>query len=108
MSGSYNYIGMQSTLTEEKIYEAISDVVDPEIGVPIMEMELIDKLDIRDDGSVEVQYHATTPYCPPVFAMEISQQIKGKIKALQGVKMVKVLVTGHSMSDFINNEVNKD
>ncbi len=54
------------------VQRQLSKVVDPEIGVPIVEMNLVDKLDING-GNVDIQYHATTPYCPPVFALKISQ-----------------------------------
>jgi metal-sulfur cluster biosynthetic enzyme len=62
----------------KEIQRQLSRVVDPEIGMPIVEMNLIDKLDIKD-GNVDLQYHATTPYCPPIFALKISQDLKNSI-----------------------------
>jgi metal-sulfur cluster biosynthetic enzyme len=88
------------------VQRQISKVVDPEIGMPIVEMNLIDKLDIKD-GQVDVEYHATTQYCPPVFALKISQDLKEGIAQVKGVTSVKVLVTGHYFSDAINRQVNK-
>ena len=90
----------------KEIQRQISKVVDPEIGMPIVEMNLIDKLDVKD-GNVDVEYHATTQFCPPVFALKISQDLKDGIGAVKGVKNVKVLVTGHYFSDAINRQVNK-
>ena len=90
----------------KEIQRQISKIVDPEIGMPIVEMNLIDKLDVKD-GNVDVEYHATTPFCPPVFALKISQDLKDGIAAVKGVKSVKVSVTGHYFSDAINREVNK-
>ena len=89
-----------------EVQKQISKVVDPEIGMPIVEMNLIDKLDIKD-GEVDVEYHATTPYCPPVFALKISQDLKDNINQLKGVKAVKVTVTGHYFADAINRQVNR-
>jgi metal-sulfur cluster biosynthetic enzyme len=89
-----------------EIQRQISKIVDPEIGMPIVEMNLIDKLDVKD-GNVDVEYHATTQFCPPVFALKISQDLKDGIAAVKGVKNVKVLVTGHYFSDAINRQVNK-
>lgn len=89
-----------------EVQRQISRVVDPEIGMPIVEMNLIDKLDVKD-GQVDVEYHATTQYCPPVFALKISQDLKEGIAQVKGVKSVKVLVTGHYFADAINRQVNK-
>ncbi len=69
----------------KEVQRQLSKVIDPEIGVPIMEMNLIDKLDIKD-GNVDIQYHATTPYCPPIFALKISQDMKSSVQQVKGVK----------------------
>jgi metal-sulfur cluster biosynthetic enzyme len=89
-----------------EVQKQISKVVDPEIGMPIAEMNLIDKLDVKD-GEVDVEYHATTQFCPPVFALKISQDIRDYLAQVKGVKSVKVTVTGHYFADAINRQVNK-
>ena len=90
----------------KEVQREISKIVDPEIGMPIVEMNLIDKLDIKE-GDVDVEYHATTQFCPPVFALKISQDLKDTLLKVKGVKTVKVMVTGHYFSDAINKQVNK-
>jgi metal-sulfur cluster biosynthetic enzyme len=90
----------------KEVQREISKIVDPEIGMPIVEMNLIDKLDIKE-GDVDVEYHATTQFCPPVFALKISQDLKDSLMKVKGVKNVKVMVTGHYFSDAINKQVNK-
>ena len=90
----------------KEVQRQISKIVDPEIGMPIVEMNLIDKLDIKD-GQVDLEYHATTQYCPPVFALKISQDLRDSLIQVKGVKSVKVLVTGHYFADAINRQVNK-
>lgn len=105
---------MASSINEDEIIEALADVVDPEINLPILEMGeddsygLIDEINISDNNAIEVKYHATTPYCPPVFAMQISNDIKTRIKSLKGADSVKVLVSGHMMSDQINQRINTE
>lgn len=89
-----------------EVQRQVSKIVDPEIGMPIVEMNLIDKLDVKD-GMVDVEYHATTQYCPPVFALKISQDLKDNLMQVKGVKSVKVMVTGHYFADAINRQVNK-
>ncbi len=105
---------MESPINEDVILEVLADVVDPEINLPILEMGeddsygLIDEINISDNNSIEVKYHATTPYCPPIFAMQISNDIKSRIKSLKGADSVKVLVSGHMMSDQINQRINPE
>ncbi|HXW36464.1 MAG TPA: iron-sulfur cluster assembly protein [Nitrososphaerales archaeon] len=89
-----------------EIQRQVSKIVDPEIGMPIVEMNLIDKLEVKE-GKVDVEYHATTQYCPPVFALKISQDLRDNIMHVNGVKEVKVIVTGHYFADAINRQVNK-
>ena len=90
----------------KEVQKTISKVVDPEIGMPIVEMNLIDKLDIKE-GNIDVEYHATTQNCPPVFALKISQDLRDGLMKVGGVKTVKVMVTGHYFADAINRQVNK-
>jgi metal-sulfur cluster biosynthetic enzyme len=89
-----------------EVQKQVSKIVDPEIGMPIVEMNLIDKLDVKE-GTVDVEYHATTQFCPPVFALKISQDLKDSLMQVKGVKSVSVIVTGHYFADAINRQVNK-
>ena len=102
---------MSQTFSEEDILEAVSEVVDPEINVPILEMGepngLVDEVVIGTDNSIELKYHATTPYCPPVFALQISMDIKRSIEKMENNGPVKVIVSGHSMSKQINDKINE-
>jgi metal-sulfur cluster biosynthetic enzyme len=90
----------------KEVQKQVSKIVDPEIGMPIVEMNLIDKLDVAD-GHVNVEYHATTQFCPPVFALKISQDLREALVGVKGVRDVKVTVTGHYFADAINRQVNK-
>lgn len=96
----------QEQVDIREIQNEIAKIVDPEIGVPIAEMNLIDKLEVKD-GVVEIEYHATTPYCPPIFALHISKSIKENVLKVKGVKDVKVRVTGHFLAEAINRQVDQ-
>ena len=90
-----------------EIVKELAQVVDPEVGVPITEMDLVDDIGIDDStGVVSIGFHLTAPFCPPMFALEIAQDIKKRVSALQGVKEVKVAMTGHFMAEEINRRVN--
>ncbi|MGH2639058.1 MAG: metal-sulfur cluster assembly factor [Rhabdochlamydiaceae bacterium] len=94
-------------INKTAIVKELSQVVDPEVGVPITEMDLVDDIGIDDNtGAVSVAFHLTAPFCPPMFALEIAQEIKRRVSALEGVKEVKVSMTGHFMAEEINKRVN--
>lgn len=89
------------------IVKELAQVVDPEVGVPITEMDLIDEIGIDDaTGVISIGFHLTAPFCPPMFALEIAQDIKKRVGSLEGVKEVKISMTGHFMADEINRRVN--
>jgi metal-sulfur cluster biosynthetic enzyme len=92
-------------VNKEEIMQELSKVIDPEIGIPITEMKLIDSIDIKDN-EVKVEYHLTMPFCPPVFALAIGQDIKKRIMNMQGVTKVIAKLSNHQMSDEINDKVN--
>lgn len=89
------------------IVKELALVVDPEVGVPITEMDLVDEIGIDDStGIVSIGFHLTAPFCPPMFALEIAQDIKKRVSSLEGVKDVKISMTGHFMAEEINKRVN--
>jgi len=50
--------------TSEEIMELLRDVVDPEIGVNIVDLGLVYGVDITDDGRVTLDMTLTSPACP--------------------------------------------
>ena len=48
---------------EEEILEALRTVIDPEIGLNVVELGLIREVDI-DDSSAKITMILTTPFCP--------------------------------------------
>src|SRR5216684_8986450 len=93
-------------VTVEEVNRELEKVVDPEIGLPITEMHLVDEIAIKDDGEVSIKYHLTAPFCPPIFAEDIGMNIRQLTSKLEGVKKVTVILHGHALSNEINQRVN--
>jgi len=88
------------------IFDELSKIVDPEIGVSISELELVDKVDISG-GNVDIDLHLTSPFCPAIFGFKIAQDIRDNVYKIQGVTESKVNVSNHFMADAINKQVNE-
>jgi len=94
-------------IDKKLVYKELDKVVDPEINLPITEMNLVDKVEIKDND-VTVEFHFTTPMCPPGFAMKIGQDIKQLVGQVKGVKSVHVKISGHFLAEQINAELEKN
>ena len=92
--------------TRKQILDELTKIVDPEIGVSIMELELIDNVGI-DSGSVSIDLHLTSPFCPAVFGFKIAQDIRDNIYKIPEINSVKVNVSNHFMAEAINKQVNE-
>jgi metal-sulfur cluster biosynthetic enzyme len=93
-------------VTVDEVNRELEKVVDPEIGLPITEMHLVDEIAIREGGEVLVKYHLTAPFCPPIFAEDIGMNIRQLTLKLEGVKRVTVVLHGHALAQEINQRVN--
>lgn len=93
-------------LTRRQIFDELTKIVDPEIGVSIMELELVDKVDINK-GNIDIDLHLTSPFCPAVFGFKIAQDVRDNVYRLPGIEEVKVNVSNHFMADAINKQVNE-
>ena len=103
-----NLVGEIKVVTVDEITRELEKVVDPEIGLPITEMHLVDEIDIKEDGVLFIKYHLTAPFCPPIFAEDIGMNIRQLTSKLDGVKKVTVILHGHALANEINQRVNPD
>ncbi len=78
-------------INEDIVFEALKVVVDPEIGLGIVELGLVYGADIEDDGKkVSVRMTLTSPMCP--YGPMIIQHVDETIKILPGVEETDIQV----------------
>lgn len=75
----------------DKVLQAIKEVYDPEIPVDVYELGLIYEINIYPVNNVYVLMTLTSPACPS--AEQIPDEVKNKIKEIEGVNDVNVEVT---------------
>ena len=96
-----NLVGEIKVVTVDEITRELEKVVDPEIGLPITEMHLVDEIDIKEDGVLFIKYHLTAPFCPPIFAEDIGMNMRQLTSNLDGQKNVTVVVHGNALANEI-------
>ncbi len=74
--------------TEEKIMTMLRTVFDPEIPVNIYDLGLIYKVDLQDDGHLNIDMTLTAPSCPA--ADFIMEDVRQKMEAVEGVNGVTI------------------
>ena len=78
----------EKTQIEERIVDVLKTVYDPEIPVNIYDLGLIYKIDVKDDGNVDIDMTFTAPTCPA--ADFILEDVRQKVDSLQGVNTANV------------------
>ena len=73
---------------EERIVDVLKTVYDPEIPVNIYDLGLIYKIDLSDDGTLDLDMTFTAPSCPA--ADFIIEDVRTKVEADNGVKSANV------------------
>lgn len=73
---------------EEKVVEMLRTVYDPEIPVDIYSLGLVYKIDLKDDGTLNVDMTLTAPNCP--MADFILEDVRMKLESVEGVSSVNV------------------
>lgn len=73
---------------EERVVDVLKTVYDPEIPVNIYDLGLIYKIDLSDDGTLDLDMTFTAPSCPA--ADFIIEDVRTKVEAVNGVKSANV------------------
>ena len=73
---------------EQRIIEVLKTVFDPEIPVNIYDLGLIYKIDLGDDGTLDIDMTFTAPSCPA--ADFIIEDVRSKVSAVNGVTSANV------------------
>jgi FeS assembly SUF system protein len=78
-------------ILNQKIIEKLQSIFDPELPVNIYDLGLIYKIDINDNGYVNITMTLTAPSCPA--AQSLPVEVDNKIREVEGVTDVNVMIT---------------
>jgi metal-sulfur cluster biosynthetic enzyme len=75
-----------TTVSEDDVMDALSNVIDPELGLDFVELGLIYGVQVSE-GDVRVTFTLTTPGCP--IGPQVTEQIEEFVGELDGVASVE-------------------
>jgi metal-sulfur cluster biosynthetic enzyme len=73
--------------TTERILDALKQVVDPELGINIVDLGLVYDVTVSGGGDVDIQYTLTTMGCP--IGPMIEDQMRAFLAPVDGVNEVR-------------------
>lgn len=72
-------------VTEEEVRKALKGVIDPELGVNIVDLGLIYRI-LISGGDVKVEMTLTSPGCP--LAPMIDQMVRSELSSVSGIEKI--------------------
>ena len=73
---------------DEQVIDALYDVIDPELGINIVDLGLVYGIGVNDDNNIIVTMTLTTPGCP--LHESISNGVKHRVSQIEKVRDVQV------------------
>ncbi len=79
------------------ILERLATVIDPETGIDVVRMRLIEDLQVDENGHVAYTFRPSSVFCP--IAVPLSNEIQLAVAAVAGVTSQDVKVEGFALSE---------
>jgi metal-sulfur cluster biosynthetic enzyme len=91
----------------EQVLDALSGVRDPELDVPITDLDFISTLEV-ENGAASVRLRLPTYFCAANFAYMMVADAKDAILSVPGIERASVILDDHYASGEINVGVNDE
>ncbi len=88
---------VDSEYLRSRILEKMSTVIDPETGVDVVRMRLIEDLSVTDAGEVKFTFRPSSAFCP--IAVPLADAIQRAVAEVPGVQSQEVKVIGFALSE---------
>lgn len=98
----------KKTIPEKKVWNRLKTVDDPELGIDIVSLGFIYKVEI-DQNSIKVEYTLTTPGCPlsSFIAQKIRQALSDLVDNPQQQIQLELVFEPAWTPDMMNDEAKK-
>jgi len=86
-----------SETIRQAILERLSKVIDPETGVDVVRMRLIEELTVNETRRVSYKFRPSSPFCP--IAVPLSLEIQNAIAEVAGVNGQEMEIVGFALGN---------
>lgn len=87
-------------LLRKAILARLSSVIDPETGVDVVRMRLIEGLTVDETGVVRYTFRPSSPLCP--LAVPLALSIRQAVAEVEGVADQEIEVVGYIRAEELN------
>ena len=95
------------TTLREQILMCLVEVIDPETGVDVLRMRLVQDLTVDEaTGTVSYCFRPSSPLCP--LAHSLAVDIKHTIAKVDGVARQRIKVEGYVKAEELTDIINRD
>jgi metal-sulfur cluster biosynthetic enzyme len=91
---------MSAETLRQAILERLSKVIDPETGVDVVRMRLIEDLEVDATGFVSYKFRPSSPLCP--IAVPLSLEIQKAVAEVEGVNGQDCEVVNFALAEELN------
>lgn len=85
---------------EQAVIEKLSEVIDPETGIDVMRMRLVQDMQIDQEGKISYVFRPSSPLCP--IAVPLALGIIDAIKEVPGITGQQITVKDYVQSEQLN------
>ena len=93
-------MSVEPGIVEQVVINRLQQVIDPETGVDVVRMRLIEDLTVDETGTARYRFRPSSPLCP--LAVTLALQIKEAVAQVEGVTGQEVEVVGYVGARALN------
>jgi metal-sulfur cluster biosynthetic enzyme len=90
----------------ERVLSRLEEVIDPETGVDVVRMRLIEDLIVDEEGVVSYKFRPSSPFCP--LAVPLALSIRRAVAEVEGVADQEIEVVGYVNAEQVNAVLRED
>lgn len=94
------------TNLETAILERLKSVIDPETGLDVVQMQLVENLQADAQGRVRYTFRPSSFLCP--IAVTLAIDIKKAVAEVPGVTSQQIAIEGYLMAEQLEELINQE
>jgi metal-sulfur cluster biosynthetic enzyme len=91
---------------EQAVIAKLTEVIDPETGVDVWRMRLVESLGVDENGHVTYQFRPSSPLCP--IAIPLAHMIRAAVSDVPGVAGQTITVTNYIQASLLTELLNRE